>query len=159
MIGTDILTVQLQGFQSDGDRLLLAAEPCQCIGYIIVTVARQDVMLTDCFQVEIQRELKKRQRFLVSLGIVISSEGHVKQASVVRSSGQNALDAAIEAFVENNWRFLSAMLNGGAIQYATTIAIACTRRTRRRRQLAPRNRHRARMGSSPRMMTISGSRL
>jgi TonB family protein len=60
---------------------------------------------------------------VVILRLIVDAEGGVMQATVVRSSGQNGLDAAIEAFVKDKWRFLPATLNGAPIQYPTTATI------------------------------------
>src|ERR1700749_2256411 len=52
------------------------------------------------------------------LRLTISSDGSVAQVSIVRSSGQHDVDLAIASFVKEKWRFLPALLNGTAIEYA-----------------------------------------
>ncbi len=60
---------------------------------------------------------------VVVLKIMVLPDGSVNEAEVVKSSGRHDIDLAAIAFVKAQWRFLTALMGGTAIQYWTTVSL------------------------------------
>lgn len=63
----------------------------------------------------------------MTLKALVLPDGTVGDATVLKSSGQDDVDAAAVEYVRTHWHFLPATLNGVAIQYWTSLAIVIGR--------------------------------
>jgi protein TonB len=59
----------------------------------------------------------------VVLRLIIGTDGFVKAASVVRSSGFAGLDQAAQAWVVAHWRYQPAQRGGGTVESAANVAV------------------------------------
>jgi TonB family protein len=59
----------------------------------------------------------------MTLKVLVLPDGTIGDVTIVKSSGQSEVDAAMVEYVKAHWHFLPATLDGVAIQYWTSLAI------------------------------------
>lgn len=59
----------------------------------------------------------------VLLHLVIGSDGRVRAAEIIRSSGFAGLDQAAQAWVVGHWRYQPALKGGNAVESAANVAV------------------------------------